>query len=73
MGVEFNEPVMAARAGRQPSFFARVVIGMGLAKTQGGAQAVMLGLTIVLLIAGVFLFLHVTEKPPLPPVEQIAL
>lgn len=73
MAVEFNEPVMAVRAGKRPSFFARIFIGMGLAKTEGGAQGIMLGITIVLIILGVFLFRTVSEKPPLPPAEWIAL
>lgn len=73
MAVEFNEPVMAARAGKRPSFLARLIIGMGLAKTQGGAQGIMLAVTILLIILGVFLFRNVTEKPPLPPAEWIAL
>jgi hypothetical protein len=62
-GVEFNEPQIA-RSGtiaRKSSFFARLVIGTGLAKDEKGAQGVLLitalfllGVMAAVLITGVF-------------------
>ena len=62
-GVEFNEPQLAKSypAARKPSVLVRLVMGLGLAKDEKGAQGVLLitallllGVMVAVLITGVF-------------------
>lgn len=70
MAVTFNEPSGAARRTKRPSFFSRIVINTGLAKTEAGAQAIMLIVAFLLAIAGYFMLQQGNQLPPPPDPEQ---
>ncbi len=73
MGVQFNEPASSGRGAKRESFFIRLVMGTGLVKTSGAAQAVLFIIAIILLALSGYFFMHGNEKPPVPTKAQIQL
>ncbi len=74
MTVQFNEPSYeSVRRPVKTSSFSSLVIKMGLAKTERGAQLALLIVAFALILIAGFLFMKTNTKPPAPTPEQVAL
>lgn len=71
MDVQFDEPRYAApasgTAGKNPSPLSALVVRLGLAKDERGAQTILLGVIVLALAVSIGLFVTVTAEPPVEP------
>ncbi len=66
MGVVFDEKPLTSNRARRTSFLARLIIKTGIAKTDTGAQIVMLIITVCALLSMAMLLPDVLRTPETP-------
>ena len=69
MDVQFDEPRYAtpATSTKSPSSLSALVVRLGLAKDERGAQTVLVGIIVIALAVAIGLFVTVTAEPPVEP------